>query len=252
MAYTPLAVSSALVSAHAIAKQLSVHAVEQAEMSRADSEKVVLQKHELLRKIEECKTAIKELILNTIDVVKQLYFHVNLSLQAEGHRIEATAMCATSPADDVLRMKLQQLTTESQRLQGIVQSYIEMLKLDEKELIVDSEFCTGKLLDACISKVQKLQRRWEDENLKAINLSLQIQMESIYGAAANCLIEICQFGLQQQVIIEPMPQSQEDVLIAMSTCIDLPYSGSWPTIGRRLHRSTTSNQINASQYGGQL
>lgn len=52
----------------------------------------------------------------------------------------------------------------------------------------------------------------------------------MYGAAASCLMEISQDGLDNQIMLEPTPQAQEDVLVALATYKDLPFCGEWPVL----------------------
>jgi hypothetical protein len=247
--YTPIAVSSALVSAQALAKRLAVHATELTDLSRLDREQVELKKLELLEKIEECETGYENLILGTEWDINQLFYHLNLSLQIEGNRFEAASMCVSNPNDVALRVKLEQLETRAELAHSSVQSHLDLLKLDMTELSLDDGLCTGKLLDACINKLQEQQLRWKDNRMQAMALSMQIQMESVYGAAADCLIDVCQFGLHQQISIEPIPKAQEDALVAMATCIDLPFSGAWPVLEQRMHKSQASKSFSTTQQG---
>lgn len=47
-------------------------------------------------------------------------------------------------------------------------------------------------------------------------------------------MEICQDSLDNQITLEPTPQAQEDVLVALSTFVDEPFSGEWPVLRLRV------------------
>jgi hypothetical protein len=90
------------------------------------------------------------------------------------------------------------------------------------------------LFDACLKRVQVLQKRWQDNYFQSIELALQLQRDAVYCAAASCLTEICQHGLDNQISLEPTPQAQEDVLVALATFADKPFSGEWPVLRQRV------------------
>ena len=85
-----------------------------------------------------------------------------------------------------------------------------------------------------MKRVQVLQKSWQNNYFQSIELALQLQRGAIYGAAASCLSDICQDGIENQITIEPTPQMQEDVLVALSTFADMPFTGEWPVLRQRV------------------
>jgi hypothetical protein len=245
----PFAISAALVAAQPLAKRLAEQATELAHLSHADTEQVVLKRLTLLEQIEACETGAEELLVGSVVDINQLFYYLNLSLHIEGNRVEAAAVSASSPDNIQLQVKLEHLEKEAKHARGIVQAYIDLLKLESDDVSINGKLCTGKLLDACVNKVQALQSAWKENREQALVLSLQIQIESVYGAAADCLIDVCNFGLHQQISIEPMPQVQEDILSALSTCAEFPYSGAWPAIVVRVNSGQAATSANTSKQG---
>jgi hypothetical protein len=247
----PFAVSSTLVAAQPLAKRLTEHATELAHLSHADNDKIVLKRLALLEKIEACETGAEELLVGSVADINHLFYHLSQSLHIEGNRVEAAAISASNPDDIQLQVKLEHLEKEAKRTKGIVQAFIDLLKLKSDDVFINGNICTGKLLDACTNKVQTLQQAWKEKREQALALSMQIQIESVYGAAADCLIDVCNFGLHQQISIEPMPQVQEEILSALATYTEFPYSGSWPVIAVRVNSGQAATSANTSKQGGE-
>ena len=195
--YVPQAISYALVAMQPLANRLAELSSVCAHLSQADCSEIELKKLELLQQ-----------------------------------RVETAALKASSPSDTTLKARLSKLETDSNFANGTLQMQIKALKLNPSNLYANGLLCTDKLLDACVDKLRKLQKRWTDNRTQAQELLLQIQMESIYASAADSLIDICQAGLKEQITIDPLPQQQEDALSAMTTCLDFPYSGAWPALAQ--------------------
>lgn len=246
----PFAISAALVAAQPLAKRLAEYATDLAHLSHADNEKVVLKKLALLEQIEVCETGAEKLLVGALADMNQLFYHLNLSTQIEGNRVEAAAISAASSDDIQLQVKLEHLENEAKHAREIVQACIDLLKLESDDVSINGELCTGKLLDACVNNVQALQKVWKENREQALALSLQIQIESVYGAAADCLIDVCNFGLHQQINIEPMPQVQEDIFSALATCAKFPYSGAWPAIAVKVNSGQTPAPASTPKHGG--
>jgi hypothetical protein len=216
-----------------------------------DNEKIILKRLALLEQIEVCETGAEELLVGAVADINHLFYHLSQSLQIEGNRVEAAAMSASNPVDLQLKVKLEHLEKEAKHARGIVQAFIDLLKLKSDDVSINGKLCTGKLLDACVNKVQALQSAWKENREQALALSMQIQIESVYGAAADCLIDVCNFGLHHQISIEPMPQVQEDILSALATYTEFPYSESWPAIAVRVNSGQAATSANTSKQGGE-
>jgi hypothetical protein len=246
----PFAVSSTLVAAQPLAKRLAEHATGLVHLSYVDNEKIILKRLALLEQIEVCETGVEELLVGSVADINHLFYHLSQSLHIEGNRVEAAAMSASNPVDVQLQVKLEHLEKEAKHARGIVQSFIDLLKLKSDDVSINGKICTGKLLDACTNKVQALQQAWKENREQALALSIQIQIESIYGSTAECLIDVCNYGLHNQINIEPMPQVQEDIFSALATCSEFPYSGAWPAIAVKVNSGQTPTPADTPKHGG--
>ena len=230
--YVPQAISYALVAMQPLANRLAELSSVCAHLSQADCSEIELKKLELLQQVEACEEGLEELIIGTVADINLLFCHLSAYLQIEGQRVETAALKASSPSDTTLKARLSKLETDSNFANGTLQMQIKALKLNPSNLYANGLLCTDKLLDACVDKLRKLQKRWTDNRTQAQEQLLQIQMESIYASAADSLIDICHAGLKEQITIDPLPQQQEDALSAMTTCLDFPYSGAWPALAQ--------------------
>lgn len=228
--FVPLAVSSALVAVLPLSKRLAAHTPQFAHLSRSEFDRIGTKKLALLDKVNECSQTTEALIDVNIDVMNQLFYGLALSLQFEGQRQEAASMSESDPLDVVLQDKYAQLDIQAMHARDEVVAMLTQLGLQTQDIYIDDQICPGKLLDACRDKLGTLQQRWKDNYLQVLELSLQLQSDFVYGAVADCLTDICQFGLHEQLSLEPVPQAQEAALVAMSNVVDLPFAGTWPVL----------------------
>lgn len=231
----PIAVSVSLVAAQALAKKLetlvSMNSPELVSISPIDFANIQLKKSELRLKVDECAVTDKALLDVCLLNIKDLFTHLAAYLIALGQATEFGAK-----EDLLLNMR------SSLKL---VHDYAASMNLDVADYCIDDIISPEMMLEACLKRVQFLQKRWQDNYFKSIELALQLQRDAVYGATASCLTEICQHGLDNQITLEPMPQAQEDVLVALATFVDLPFSGEWPVLREKI--IVSANLENAGQ-----
>ena len=227
----PTSISSALVASQPLARNLAVSVPELAHLSHSDFEKIQFKKSELRLKVDECAITDEALLDVCLFNMKDLFTHLAAYLVALGQVTEFGAK-----EDLLLNMR------SSLKL---VHDYAASMYLDIAGFSVDGIIFPEMLFETCLKRVQFLQKRWQDNYFKSIELALQLQRDAVYGAAASCLTEICQHGLDSQITLEPMPQAQEDVLVALAMFVDLPFSGEWPALREKIIVST--NLENAGQ-----
>lgn len=216
----PISVSANLVTAQPLAKQLAVSAPELAHLSLLDFAAIQLKKSELLLKIDECATTDEVLLEVCVLNVGDLFSNLAFYLIARGQVVEHSG-------NEKLRTNLQDSLKQ-------VHDYAIAMDLVATDYCVDGVIDPEKLFNACLKRVQVLQKRWKDNYFQSIELALQLQRDAVCDAAASCLIEICQDGLDNQITLEPMPQAQQDVFAALATFVDFPFSGEWPVLRQRV------------------
>lgn len=216
----PIAVSASLVAAQALSKKLaafaSIHSPELTSISSVDFANIQLKKSKLRLKVDECAVTDEALLDVVFLNMRDLFTHLAAYLIEHGRVAEFGAK--------------EDLLSNMQSSLKLVHDYAASMHLDVADYCVDGIISPDMLLEACLKRVQFLQKRWKDNYFQSIELALQLQRDAVYGAAASCLTEICQHGLDCQITLEPMPQTQEDVLIALATFVDLPFSGEWPAL----------------------
>lgn len=216
----PIAVSSSLVSTQTLAKRLAAITPELAHLSLQNFQNIQHKKSELRLKINEC-AASDEALLNVFKLNVANLFARLASYQIRlGHAIESNF---DGESKSTVQFELQQ-----------VDGYAAAMGLLPADYCVDGNIQPEMLFDGCLKRLQLFQKRWQDNCFQATELGLQLQRDAIYGAVANCLTQISEHGLENQLSLEPTPQAQEDVLVALAKCIDLPFSGAWPELRNRL------------------
>jgi hypothetical protein len=215
----PNSVSANLVAAQPLAKRLATSAPELAHLSLVDFAAIQLKKSELRLKVEECAMTDEALLDVCVLNVGDLFSNLAAYLIALG-------LVAENSENVNLQTKLQDSLNQ-------VHAYAAAMDLVAGDYCVDAVFNPEKLFDACLKRVQELQKNWQDNYFQSIELALQLQRDAVFEAAASCLMQICDHGLENQISLEPMPQAQEDVFVALATFVDLPFSGEWPVLQQR-------------------
>jgi hypothetical protein len=214
--FVPISVNVNLVAAQPLAKHLAALAPELAHLSLDNFAAMQFKKSELHQKVAECATSY-EALLDTYRLnMQDLYSCLSAYLLALG-------LAAEFPDNENLQANLQISLQQ-------VHAYAAAMDLSAAEYGVDSSIQPELLFAACLKRLQLLQERWKDNHTQSIELALQQQTDAVYGAVATCLTDICQHGLDNQISLEPTPQAQEDVLVALATFVDLPFSGDWPEL----------------------
>jgi hypothetical protein len=218
----PIAVSTSLVATHVLAKRLTTTAPELAHLSLADFVGIQLKKSELQLKADECAVTYKALLDICLLNVQDLFSSLSAYLLTLGQVAETSG---NANLQTNLQVSLKQIHAYAAAMNLAVADYCE-----------DGVIYPEMLFDGCLKRIQLLQKQWQDHCFQAIELSLQLQKDAVFGAAAACLTEVCQHGLNNQITLEPMPSAQEDALVALATFVDLPFAGEWPVLRKKSQR----------------
>jgi hypothetical protein len=212
----PISVSANLVASEPLVKKLaavvSSSTPELANLSITDFARIQLKKSELRIKVDECAAVEVALLDACLLNIEDLFSDLAAYQTMLGQGVQ-------EDVDEALKR---------------IHAYSAAIGLAADKYCVESAIHPDMLFDACLERVQALQKRWQDNYSQSVELALQLQRDVVYGAAASCLMKICQDGLDNQISIEPTPQAQEDVLVAMATFVDAPFSGEWPVLRQRV------------------
>ena len=219
----PIAISASLVSAQPLAMRLAASATSStsklADLSLTDFDSIQLKNSELRLKVDEC-SATDEVLLDVCLVDMHDLFSNLARYQIMLGQLTETDV--DEKLQSGVKIALQQ-----------VHAFAAAMGLVSADYCVDGVIHPDLILDSCMKRMQLLQNRWKNNYFLSIELALQLQTDAVYGAAASCLTEICQDGLGNQITLDPTPLAQEDVLVALSTFVDLPFSGVWPVLRKR-------------------
>lgn len=237
----PISVSVNLVAASTLAKRLSVAVLETSpalvKTSLTEFAEIQRKKSELRLKTDECSITNEALLDVCLLNIEDAFSHLVAYLLARGRVAES--------------MENQNAQDNAQISLNLVHEYAAAVGLIVTDYCVDGEVQPEMLFAACLKRVEMLQKRWQDNYFESMDLALQLQRDSVFGAVAACLSVICQHGLENQITLEPMPQTQTDVLGALATCVDFPFSDQWPKL--REHGIVFDHQgkaIHADSKGG--
>ena len=212
----PIEVSANLVAAEPLAKNLAASVIssspEFVNLSLADFASIQLKKSELRLKVDECAMTDEALLDACLLNVGDLFANLAVYQMMLGQGVE-------SDVNETLER---------------LHAYAAVIGLVVDMYFVDGAIHPEMLFDACLKRVQVMQKRWQNNYFQSIELALQLQRDAVYGAAASCLMELCQDGLNNQITLETTPLAQEDVLVALSTFVDSPFSGEWPVLRQRV------------------
>lgn len=217
---TPISISANLVAAQPLAKRLALSAPELAPLSLANFTSIQHKKTELRIKVDECAINLEALLDVCLLNIGDLFSNLAAFLIAKGQ-------VAENSENENLQINLQ--TSLKQ-----VHDYAAAMELVAADYCLDGEINPEMLFDACLNRVQLLQKRWKQNCLQSIELASQLQRDAVFEAAATCLTQICEHGLENQISLEPVPQAQEDVFLALATFVDLPFCGEWPVLRQRV------------------
>ena len=212
----PISVSENLVAGEPLVKKLSAavssSSPELVNLSLVDFANIQLKKSELRLKIHKCATLDEALLDACLLNIEDLFSDL------AAYQIMMEPGAQTDACEALKRLH----------------AYAAAIGLTVGTYCVEGVIHPDKLFDACLNRLQALQKNWHDNYFQSIELALQLQRDAVYGAAASCLMEICQNGLDNQISLEPSPQAQEDVLVSLATFVDAPFSGEWPVLRQRV------------------
>ncbi len=226
--YTPTAVSYALVRSQPLAQHLAASTGDYANLSRTQFDFVAIKRAELLIKSRECAQAIETLLQESTVNMATMFNHLANIHMLEGKVLEETSIQKNRPQDTYQRDKVRKLEVFLQTGLTQVQVLAAGVGLNQADYFIDGAIKAELLLEACMNRIEVLRQRLENNDRELISLFVQVQKDTLLGAVASSLQTVCEWGLNNQITIDPTPLAQENVLLAMASCMDLPFSGTWP------------------------
>jgi hypothetical protein len=104
------------------------------------------------------------------------------------------------------------------------------LELPTELYAKDTHIDPAALFEACLFRLNFWQQKWQEHCLKAVAIDLKSQRDTVLSAAADCLVTLCEEGVNNVISFDPTPQSQEDVYLSLYEAIEHPFAGVWPKL----------------------
>ncbi len=239
----PMAISHSLVASRSLAMSLANSANQYSHLTLEEFESIQIQRSELRNKADECANALESLLNACVTTASEMFMHLTSYLRLQGRWLESDANLEADPQNVHLHDAKTSIEQQLERAWTQVHAYADTMGLQATSYVVDGEIHPELLLDACMKRIQVLQQSRVDNIHESLEMEKQIQRGLIFSAAATCLKEICQEGLDNQLSFENPSQTQEDVLATLDSFVELPFSGNWPVLCVRVNTSKNTGSI---------
>jgi hypothetical protein len=226
--FVPRSVSVPLVTAAPLAAKLSSTAPELFSISKSSFEEMRINDFKQLEATEIDTEALRGILDLYVLNMQALFMALTRSLQLRGQYEQLVAETDVQTTDSLNHIEARsRLLTETDAEVRQIANDLELPKA------VYSEVCLiepAALFEACLFRLNYWQQKWKEQCFKAIDLDLKSQRDAVLGAVADCLVMLCEEGVNNIISFDPTPQSQEDVYLALYEAIEHPFSGAWPKI----------------------
>lgn len=227
--YVPGSVDHALVTAKPLAESLATAAPEFRHVRRVKFAKLQPIERDILKQCEANATAARARINVHLSKIDALFSAVQTSIKLSGKHLELITIANWHPKNAALAARVAQLNEISANAQLKVKMLVLELGLVNVRYLPDTPVNPAAIFDACVVRIKELQKEWQTAYFAAIDQALKLQNLYLLGSAADCLGQICRFGLSQAMEFDPQPEAQEAVFIALKNSLRNPCSGAWPT-----------------------
>jgi hypothetical protein len=225
--FVPVSVSVPLVEAAALAAKLASTAPELIDVSKLAFEEVRINDFKQLAATEIDSQALLGILDLYVLNMQALFTAITNSLQLRGQYEQLVAETDVQTTDTLNRTEKRRLLVNAETEVRQITSDLELpTELYEKDTHIDP----AALFHACLFRLNFWQQKWQEHCLKAVAFDLKSQRDTVLSASADCLVTLCEEGVNNIISFEPTPQSQEDVYLALYEAIEHPFSGAWPKI----------------------
>lgn len=226
--YVPIAVGVPLVTAAPLAAKLASSAPELMEVPRSTFEETRTSDLKMLDVAEIDAEALRAVLDLYVLNMQALFSLITTSLQLRGQFEQLVAETEVKTTDALNRIegrRLLLIDAESEARQ-----IAKDLDLPKELYTNDCSIDPAALFEACLFRLNYWQEKWEEQCLKTIKLDLKSQNDAVLSAVADCLVALCEEGINDFISFDPTPRVQEDVYLALYSAIEHPFSGTWPKI----------------------
>lgn len=226
--FVPLSVSIPLVAVAPLAAKLASISPELFLISKSSFEEMRINDLKQLETIEIDSEALRGVLDLYILNTQAFFTSITNSLQVRGQYEQLIAETDVQTPESQTRI-------EDRRL--LLAHFEAEVRQIAADLDLPKEFCAenctidpAALFEACLFRLNYWQQKWREQCSKAIDIDLKSQSDAVLDAAADCLVTLCEEGINDFISFDPTPQVQEDVYLALYSAIEHPFSGAWPKI----------------------
>lgn len=226
--FVPRSVSVPLVMAAPLAAKLASTAPELLKVSKSAFEEVRINDLKQLEKTEIDSEALRGVLDLYVLNMQALFISITSSLQLRGQYEQLIAETDVQTTESQTRIEDWRLLLAHAETE--VCQIAADLDLPNEVYAKDRSIDQAALFEACLFRLNYWQQKWQEQCSKAIDIDLKSQRDVILSAATDCLVTLCEEGVNDVISFDPTPQSQEDVYLALYEAIEHPFSGAWPRI----------------------
>lgn len=237
--FVPCSVSVPLVAAAPLVAKLASTAPELFSLSKSSFEEAQINNLKQLETTEIDAEALRGILDLYVLNMQALFMALTHSLQLRGQyeQLVAETDVQTTDSDNRVDGRRRLLADADAEVCQIASD----LELPKEVYAEDCVLKPAALFEACLFRLNYWQQKWKEQCFKAIELDLTSQRNAILGAVADCLVTLCEEGVNNIISFDPTPPSQEDVYLALYEAIEHPFSGVWPKIITQIRPETDKN-----------
>lgn len=226
--FVPRSVSIPLVAAAPLAAKLASTSPELFSISKPSFEEMRINDLKQLASTEINSQALRGILDLYVLNMQALFTAITNNLQLQGQYEQLVAETDVQTTDSQTRIEDQRLLLVNAETE--VRQITEDLELPKELFAENCVIDPAALFQACLFRLNFWQQKWQEHCFKAIEIDLKSQRDTVLSAAADCLVTLCEEGLNNVISFDPTPQSQEDVYLSLYEAIEHPFSGAWPKI----------------------
>lgn len=216
--FVPLSVSVPLVDAAPLAAMLASSAPELLEVSKSQFEETRINELKQLEAEEVDSHALRGILDLYVLNMQALFAAITHQLQTRGQFSEKALEHDANASN---------LYSHSVKALAEVRQIAADLELPKALYTEDRPIEPAALFEACLLRLKYWQQKWQEHCFKAIELDLKSQRDMVLGAVADCLVTLCEEGVNNVISFDPTPQAQEDVYLSLYEAIEHPFGGAW-------------------------
>ncbi len=226
--FVPRSVSVPLVTAAPLATKLATTAPELLNVSKLAFEEVRINDFKQLAATEIDSQALRGILDLYVLNMQALFTAITNSLQLRGQYEQLVAETDVQTTDTLNRIEDRRLLLVNAETE--VRQITSDLELPTELYAKDCHIDPAALFEACLFRLNFWQQKWQEHCLKAVAIDLKSQRDTVLSVVADCLVTLCEEGVNNVISFDPTPQSQEDVYLSLYEAIEHPFSGVWPKL----------------------